>query len=280
MRQGYVLSIIVLAGLLHAQDSQSGVRPGWPCIPGRPVDPAYLDVSESTGGQLFLFQKNEVARTSIVMNAPHTHPATVLRAVGNLNGTRDFEFPVDASIASILLLVSLQCRNAILVSRPNGTELTETNSALSLDLQAGRILRTDNPETGQWRVRLTGTGLFVLSVLARTDIALTGVTFSTNRGATNGEEQISRMRDPLLGVRQDLEVQLSGQVSRLRLQLVDASGGPISDMGALDRTAEGSYLTRLTPQAERFRILVTGADASAWPFERMYPVLFRAQPPK
>ena len=26
--------------------------------------------------------------------------------------------------------------------------------------------------------------------------------------------------------------------------------------------------------------LVTGADASAWPFERMYPALFRVQPPK
>ena len=109
--------MVVIAGLLRAQDGQSGARPGWPCVPGRAVDPTYLEVSESTGGQLFLFQKNEVAHASLMINAPHSHPATVLRAVGNLNGTRDFEVPVDSGIASLLLLVSIQCRNAILVSR-------------------------------------------------------------------------------------------------------------------------------------------------------------------
>jgi hypothetical protein len=244
------------------------------------VDPAYLNVSESTGGQLFLFQKNEVAQASLVMNAAHTHPATVLRAVGNLNGTRDFEFPVDSGMASFLILVSLQCRNAILVSRPSGSELTERNSELSVDLQAGRILRIDHPETGQWRVRLAGRGLFVLSVLATADIALTGVTFSISRGAANGEDPMSRMRNPLFGVRQDLELQLTGEVSHVRLQLVNATGDRVSDIGALERNAEGLYLTSLTPQAERFRILVTGTDASARPFERMYPALFQTQPPK
>jgi hypothetical protein len=127
---------------------QSGAKPGWPCVPGRPVDPAYLEASESTGGQLFLFQKNEVAQSALVMNAPHTHPATVLRAVGNLNGTSDFEFPVDPGMSSLLLLASVQCRNAILVYRPGGSELTDRNSALSVDLLAGRILRIDQPEGG------------------------------------------------------------------------------------------------------------------------------------
>ena len=262
----------VMAALLHAQSGQNGARQGWPCVPGRPVDPAYLEVSESTGGQLFLFQKNEVAQTSVVMNAPHTHPVTVLRLVGNLNGTRDFEFPVDSTIASVLLLVSLQCRSAILVSRPDGSELTETNSAFSVDLQAGRILRVDHPEPGQWRVRLSGRGLFVLSVLAKAETALNSVAYSINHGAA--------MKTPLAGVPQDVEVYLTGEVLHPRLQLVDATGERVSDIGELEHTAEGQYRTTLTPQAERFRILVTGTDSSAWPFERMYPVLFRTQPPK
>src|SRR5579872_1828160 len=117
--------IIVACGLLHAQDGQGTARPGWPCVPGRAVDSSYLDVSESTGGQLFLFQKNEVAQTSLVMNASHTHPATILRAVGTLSGTRDFEFPIESKVESILVLVSVQCRNAIRVTRPGGQELTQ-----------------------------------------------------------------------------------------------------------------------------------------------------------
>src|ERR1700690_1977978 len=106
MRHMIVLSIFVVAGLLRAQDGQEASRPGWPCVAGRAVDPGYLDASDSTGGQLFLFQKNEGAQASLVVNASHTHAATILRAVGNLSGTRDFEFPVDSGIESLLLLVS------------------------------------------------------------------------------------------------------------------------------------------------------------------------------
>jgi hypothetical protein len=176
-----LLPILAMAGLLRAQDGQNGSRPGWPCVAGRAVDASYLDVSESTGGQLFLFQKNEAAQSSVVMSASHTHPATILRAVGHLSGTRDFEFPVDSGVDSILLLVSLQCRNAIQVTRPSGSELTQANSALSVDLVAGRILRFDHPDPGQWRLRLTGAGLFVASVLAKADIGLAGVTVSADR---------------------------------------------------------------------------------------------------
>jgi hypothetical protein len=183
------------------------------------VDPAYLNISESTGGQLFLFQKNEVAQASLVMSASYTHPATILRAIGNLSGTRDFEFPVDSAVESVLVLASLQCRNAVLVSRPNGTELTAANSAQSVDLQAGRILRIDQPEAGRWRVRLSGTGLFVLSVLAKTNTKLSAVT--------------------VFGVPQNVEVHLAGQF-----------------------------------------ILVSGVDASALPFQRVYPNLFQPHPPK
>src|SRR5690348_14181256 len=140
MRKAVGLAMLA-AGILGAQVGQEGPRPGWPCVPGRPVDPGYLNISESTGGQLFLFQKGEVSQVSLVMNASHTHPATVLRMVGNLNGTREVEFPIESGMESLLLLVSLQCRNSIRVTRPFGSEVTEANSTLSVDLQAGRILR-------------------------------------------------------------------------------------------------------------------------------------------
>jgi len=271
--------MLAVAGLLHAQGGQSGARPDWPCVPGQAVDPSFLNASESTGGQLFLFQKREAAQSALVMNASHTHPATILRAVGNFNATRDFEFPVDPGTASLLLLVSLQCRNAINVYRPDGREVTDRNSALSVDLQAGRILRIDQPETGPWRIRLAGRGLFVLSVLAKADTALTGVAFSVSRGA-GAEEARPRVKNPLLGVRQDMEVRLAGQVSDAKLQLVDATGDRVSEIVALERTGEGVYLASLTPRVQSFRILVTGTGPLASPFERMYPVLFQAQPPK
>jgi hypothetical protein len=68
MRLPTVLAIF--AGSLLAQTGQEGPRAGWPCVPGRAMDRAYLDISESTGGQLVLLQKGEAQHSGIVMSAP------------------------------------------------------------------------------------------------------------------------------------------------------------------------------------------------------------------
>jgi len=246
--------MLAAAGISAAQDGQKGPAPGWPCVAGRAVDPSYLEVSESSGGQIFLFQKNEVAHTSAVMTAGFTHKATILRAIGQLSGTRDFEFPVDTGVEGIYVLASLQCRNTIQVTRPNGSELTQSNSQLSVDLQAGRILRVDYPEPGTWRVRLIGTGLFVLSVLAKTDLGLGQVTFQDGR----------------------VTARISGQASIVKLRLLDASGAVSVESPVLEPDEQGLYEANLVPRSERFRVLLTGTDGTGRPFQRVHPPLLRA----
>jgi hypothetical protein len=241
-------------------------------VAGRAVDPAYLETSESTGGQLFLLQRNELAHASLFMSASFTHPATVLRAVGNLSGTRDFEFPVDSTMESFLVMASLQCRNAIHILRPNGSELIAANSAESVDLQAGRILRIDSPEPGKWKVQLTGTGLFVLSVAAKTDLRLTDVSFYAT------SEDRPRLVHPLFGARQSLAAHITGEVSGVQLQVVGPAGDLMAGGDAAEASAKGAYRSDITPASERFRIAVTGTDANGWLFQRTDPVLFRAVP--
>ncbi|HEY1336494.1 MAG TPA: hypothetical protein VGF59_03250 [Bryobacteraceae bacterium] len=247
------VALMIAAGILRAQDGQQGPRAEWPCVAGRAVDPSYIDISESSGGQLFLFQKSEVAQSGLVMSASYTHPATVVRAVGHLSGSRDFDFPVDSTMESMLVLASLQCRTAIRVTRPNGMELTDRNSAQSVDLQAGRILRVEHPEPGRWRVRLTGTGLFVLSVLAKSDLRVGAV-----RTSQDG-----------------VSARIAGDVSQVKLQLVDAAGDRLPGDQPTE-VVDGLYRAGIRPAAERYRIVATGTDASAWPFQRMHPNLLRA----
>ena len=238
MRLPIVLAIF--GASLLAQTGQEGPRAGWPCVPGRAMDPAYLDISESTGGQLVLLQKGEAQHSGIVMSASQTHPATILRLVGNLNGTRDIEFPVDSTVESLLLLVSLQCRERVVAFRPSGAELTQRNASMLLELAAATMLRVDQPEPGQWKVRLSGSGLYVLAVLAKAAIALTSVRQPDGAGP--------------------VDFHLRGEVSGTAAQLVDATGAPVP------------------AQAPRYRVLVTGQDAAGWTFQRMWPNLFRSTP--
>src|SRR5215468_1865719 len=101
-------ALFALPVICFCQDGQRESRPGWPCVAGRAVDPSYIQISESTGGQLFLLQKNEVQHSSIIMMAPQTHPTTLYRAVGQLAGVREFEVPIDSTVKTLLLMASLQ----------------------------------------------------------------------------------------------------------------------------------------------------------------------------
>ena len=265
-RPGAVLLLTAYSVL--GQTGQQRSRPEWPCVPGRAVDPAYLEASESTGGQILLFQKSEIAQAGLFVSAEYTHPATVARAVGTLSGARDFEFPVDSTMQSLLVMASIQCRIAIGVFRPGGTEMIAANSTQSVDLQAGRGLKIDNPEAGKWKVRLEGTGLFVLSARAQSPVRLSAV------GFFDGDHRAQ----PRLGVGQTATVHISGELTAAAFQLL----GPSGDLISTSQTAEpigSAYRFPITLAAERFRIRMTGVDASGWPIQRVYPVLFRALPP-
>lgn len=250
-----VMIALLAAGGLWAQTGQQGPKPEWPCVAGRAVDPAYLETSESTGGQIFLFQKNEIAQAGLFLMADSTHPATVLRGVGTLSGAREFAFPVDSTLQSLLVMVSLQCRTAISVFRPSGTEMTTANSTQSVDLQAGRGLRIDHPEPGTWKLRLEGTGLFVVSVRAQSPVRLTRVELSGGAATAH----------------------VAGEVANPKFQIVGAAGDVVSDAETAEATGS-DYQLSIKPGVERFRIRMTGVDATGWAMERVYPVLLRAQP--
>jgi hypothetical protein len=250
-----VMIALLAACEMWGQAGQQGPKPEWPCVAGRAVDPAYLETSESTGGQIFLFQKSEIGQAGLFLTADSTHPATVVRAVGTLSGARDFEFAVDSTMQSLLVMASLQCRKTIGVFRPSGTEMTAANSTQNVDLQAGRGLRIDQPESGKWKLRLEGTGLFVVTVRAQSPVRLTRVELSAGAATAH----------------------VAGEVADPKFQLIGPSGDLVADAQTGETTASGFRIVT-TPGVERFRVRMTGVDGSGWPVERVYPVLFRAPP--
>lgn len=262
------LGLLLGACLLRGQTGQEPSRREWPCVAGRAVDPAYLETSESSGGQLFLFQRNEIGRAGIFLTADSTHPATLLRAVGNLSGSREFEFAVDSTVRSLLIMANVQCLGSIRVFRPAGPEVTSATAAQSVELQAGRAVRIDLPEPGRWRVRLEGTGLFIAAVRATSSVRISRVEFSEPGGASR--------REPFSGVTQQTTVHVSGELANPKFQLVTAEGEAIEALDGIE-TASGVLTFSFQPKLERFRIRMTGTDPSGWPVERVYPVLFRAQ---
>jgi hypothetical protein len=241
---------------LAAQSQQEGSRPGWPCVAGRAVDPSYIEVAESSGGSIFLFQKNEIEHTGSFMSATFTHPATIFRAIGSIAGSREWEFPVDSTVRSIYVAVSMQCRQSIAVFDPRGAETTAGNAKMSRDLQTGKLVQVDQPGTGNWRVRISGQGLFVLLVYAATDIRFAH--------AKQTEEDPKR-----------IQVYVAGPISDPKFSLLNAAGDKLASLTA-EKTETGFTLA-VAQLPERFRVIVEGADETGNPVRRVYPTLFRAK---
>src|SRR5229473_1843485 len=101
---------VLLTATLVAQPQPHHTPPGWPCVPGRAIDPTYVELAERTGGQLFLFDRSEAARSLVLMREDRKHEEVVFRATGTFPaGYKDYKFPVDTTVESLLLAISLQC---------------------------------------------------------------------------------------------------------------------------------------------------------------------------
>lgn len=248
-----VVWLLVLSPLPGQQGQESG-RPGWPCVPGRAVDPSYLEVSESSGGQVFLFQKDEMQHAAAVMSAPFTHPRTLFRAVGEVNGDRIFEFPVDSGVESMLVMASIQCRKEVALLEPGGSEVAPARASANIDLRSGRIVRVDQPSFGAWKLRVSGQGLFVFSVTAKSNTSIGSVRFGTE-----GE----------------MEVRAAGFSGEVRFFALDALGQQVAELPArYDEDARSYRLRYEAPQGQRYRVAMTARDELGWPVLRVYPNLW------
>ena len=255
------VSVLLLAAAAMAQPQQEGSRPGWPCVAGRAVDSSYIEISESTGGMLFLLQKGESENAGPLLAATQTHKATLLRAVGQLTGAREFSVPVDGSVRSLFVAVAMQCRQAIAVLDPREVESTPANAVLSHDLQTGKLVRVDAPGTGNWRVRVSGQGLVVVMILADTDVRL---------------QEVRAVETPLrIGSVQKMRVHFNDEITEPRFSLIDAMGETVGPATPAE-SADGEYVIGVVPKVERFRIACDGLDEMGHAIRRVHPVLFRA----
>ena len=148
------------------QEQQPRYQAGWPCTgKERAFDPTYSKIAEATGGHLFLFDKSEVAGTSVLAIGDMRHKETIVRQSGKLESYVDIPIPVDASVDSLFVVASLQCMQTILLYDPQRSSVTGDADADHW-FRAGRIATVAKPVAGEWLLRLAGTGAYSVAVQA------------------------------------------------------------------------------------------------------------------
>jgi hypothetical protein len=250
--------LIVTAALMPAQPAQQpNPEPGWPCT-GKPraIDPAFVQSAEATGGQVFLFDRAEVRGSMLLMNGRTKHPVTIARATGTVNNYVDLRVPVDSSIESLFISVSLQCKQRVILYDPKSQDFRPDQAGGQDDVfLAGRIATIPKPEPGMWTVRLLGTGIYFAVVQAQTPLNL-------NRVDIQG---------------QTVSAQASS-IPGMQFRLVDAADQTIQPLALQATQTPGIFTGQMTPPSKPFRVVAEATDAQGNTVQRLDPHLYQPKP--
>lgn len=244
-----------------------------------PVDPTYIDIAESTGGQVFFLNQFEIEKLfSLVEPTLSTDFVSLLLAKRDLaSETVSFTVPVDSTISRLVFSVAVEHKTAVAVLRPDGTLIQSGAPGVNItELTTGWIITIEDPEDGQWTIQVTGDG--DLSVAASANSAIQFHSFNFVEALNpihTGYAPIPG--EPVAGTPQTGLARLFGPFSTAEFSLVDSFGNQIKPVPMTQgdpNTAATDFSGVFTPPDASFRISVSGLDSTGQPYLRLFPVLF------
>lgn len=262
----WVLAATVLApSSAPRQDQVSSIRVDWPC--GERLDATYFATAEATGGHVMLTPPEELPKAGAPLAALADHRQTLFRRLGSLNaGTHEFRLPIDSSVESVVFSMSVQCLQNADVLSPSGVRW-QGNDVSDFKSRAWRVVIVKRPDPGVWIIRVAGNGLVGVTVQGRSALEIAQVEF----GAV---DSTTLAHSPRLGVDNIVRIAMNGVTTPVEASLVDATFRKIAPLPLTAGPMEGTYLSRFTPGAAPFRVLVEGKDANGASFQRLHAPLF------
>jgi len=237
---------------LQQSDQKSNWQPSWPCTgKERAFDPVYLQTAEASGGHLFLFDRSEIAQSSVLMIAEGKHPHTVTRAVGKLEKPYvDLRVPIDSTVDSFLITATLQCMKAITIYDPAAAVFQPQDDHY---FRAGRIAIIPNPRPGVWTIRFEGAAHYSLAAQVHSKIGLD------------------------VKVNPDHTASVATNGPNPRFKLIDAPAANSQSI-ALNEDRAGQFSGVITSGFAQFRVVAEGVDEQGYAYQRVWPRLIDWKP--
>lgn len=256
-----------------------------------PIDRAYIQLAEESGGQLFFLARSEAdsitrladfnVRSNLVNLLSVTAPPASL--------PRTFTVPVDSTMTRVTFSVS--GGSAVTVTRPGGTTVrADDPDVTAVPLGRGSIFSVTSPAAGNWGVTVNNFSAddlletFSVSVTGESALDFDSFRF-VEQGGRPGHEGFYPVNGfPLAGRTSKVAAQLSaGQVTTARFELRAPDGTTLQTF-SLEEVPNPSaepvfneYFGVTTVPADSFLAYVTGLDANGRPYQRLLPGTLRPQ---
>lgn len=239
-----------------------------------PIDPAYFQIVEESGGQLFELFRSEAGKvTQLADFLVRSNAVDVLSvAKPSPGGTAVEHVPVDSTLTAVTFSVS--GTPAVTLKRPDGSVVGVTDPGVSfVSLSKGSIYRVQAPVGGAWTLELAGSDSYSVMVSGESDLDLDAFRFVERGGRPGHEGLFSIAGLPTEGESNTVVATMSG-----------AFGSPVFELRAKDGTLLAVLPLSNRPGDERnefsgdvvlpsqpFLVYVRGLDEHGLPYQRVMP---------
>ncbi|WP_442497312.1 dockerin type I domain-containing protein [Methylobacter sp. sgz302048] len=250
-----------------------------------PYDPAYFDISNSSGGQTFILQPGKTAGFSQLANLlARSNAADILAVAGPLSTTVvDHHFPVDLQTSRITVSVTSTGVSSISVIRPDGSIVSANDTGVTqptIPTAAGsaKVYSIDAPQPGDWRISIQGSGDYSALVNGDSNLLFNAFRFVEPGGRPGHEGYFPISGFPIVGKTQEAIARMSGKPQSVSFELRTRNGQVIQSFNLDSPDADvGELLGKLTIPTQEFVVYAVGNDASGQPFQRVRASQFSPQ---
>lgn len=205
----------------------------------------------------------------------------LLMANGLFSGTpRVFTVPIDWSVRHAVFSIAAKAAVTLTVTRPNGTVVGAGSPGVTIrNFPTGALVAVDTPQPGAWTFSVSGTGEYSVAVSGDTPLSIGEFNFVDH--VTIKHAGFFRIQgQPLSGLPATALGRIEGTVVPVTFEAISSDGVTLGtfalSLGHPD-AADGDYTGTVNLPNQPFRVIARGVD-SGFPFQRIVPTLFRAQP--
>jgi predicted secreted protein len=242
---------------------------------GGGIDPVYEEAAEITGGQVFSLDETEAGRIAHLLDDVSRRKDINILSIRDSLGPTPFVYtvPIDNTVTAVTFSVSGD--TSVTLTRPDGRTVNDRDPRVTItNLSRARLLSIANPATGNWQIRVSGSGDFSITVTGTSSFDLKSFNFVEDPGARAHEPGLFPIDGfPMAGRHNLVSAELTDGFASAQFELRTPAGATLQVLHLEQGTdvAQTVFVGRVIPPASPFLIYARGHTSSGASFQRVLP---------
>ncbi len=239
------------------------------------VDPSYQEVAEGTAGQVFSLDASEAGQIMTLLNDVSRSNAVNLLSIQDTLGPTPsvYYVPIDNTLSAVTFSTSGD--TSVTLTRPDGSVVQAGDPDVTIvSLSSAHLFSIGSPPTGFWRISVSGSGAFSITVTGEATLDVKSFDFVQDLTAQAHEPGLF----PIDGFPVALQTNIvSGELTDAfdfaQFEFRSPAGGilQVLDLQRGTGTANTVFVGSVIPPSTPFLVYATGRTAAGVRFQRLLP---------